>query len=104
MNLYISELGKKKRIFKKPHAHKSSTSKLLLIFSFADFLPFHSIERRINLILNGGSEHIFNVENVERNQNVQKLVRWRTAFPRVLKKLLQMRKEISLQTFLKILT
>lgn len=47
-------------------------------------------------MLNGGSVHIFTVENMEKNQNIQKSVSWRTAFPEVLKKPFQMMKEISL--------
>lgn len=40
-------------------------SRLLLVFLFADFLSFHSMKIRINLICNAESGNIFSVGNVE---------------------------------------
>lgn len=67
--------------------HKNSTPKLLLIFLFAEFLPFYKRERRINLTLTAhGSEHIFSVGNMQVDQNIQKPVNLRTAFPATVEK------------------
>lgn len=63
---YAPEM-RKKRILK-----NLLRSRLLLVFPFADFLPFHGIEMRINLICNGESGHIFSVGNIEIYQNIQK--------------------------------
>lgn len=61
--------------------HKNSTPKLLLIFLFAEFLPFYKRER-INLTLSAhGSKHIYSVGNMQVDQNIQKPVSLRTAFP-----------------------
>lgn len=78
----ILELGGK-TIFKNPAFIK--TAHLSLYYSPLR-ISFHGTEDGISLTLTGGSEHIFRIEHIQVNQNIQTSASWRTASPRSVEK------------------